>query len=699
MSFLRNRMGAILIGAIGLALFAFLLGDAVQVGGSLMDGDRDAVGEVAGESIKYDVFKAKVDQNEANFKQQMGGTLNPQMSAYVVENTWNQSIFEILIDKEAERLGLQVSGRELDDMVTGKNPHPQVVQTFADQQTGQVNRQQIAAFLDNLKTQGPNSPIGQQWGNFLLSIKRDRLSQKYNNLVKNSIYVTSLEAREDYVQRNKLADFSYVALDYASIADDKVTLTDGDYSDYYKENKKRFYNKEESRSIDYVVFDANPSKEDTAAIKASITKIAQDFKTTTNDSVFVAVNADTKAPLSYVKKGQLEPALDSVVFGSSRGAVIGPIFSNGTYKVAKVLDLKSSPDSVKASHILLNPAAEGGADKAKAKADSILGAIRAGSSFEQLAAQFSVDGSKDQGGSLGTFGRGAMIPVFEEAVFNGKPGEYKIVSSQFGVHIIRIDKQVGSSLVAKVGIVDRAIRSSSQTQQNVFQQASAFLTSASDSKSFDDAAKKAGVTKLTAPGVSASQPAIQGLENPRPLVQWAFMAEEGDVTEKVYELDNQYVVAKLIAVREVGVLPLEQVKKDIEPMVRIQVKGKMLAEQLEKALSGSSTIGQVAQKAGKPVQSAQNVVFANPVIPGGAQENKVIGTLFGLQPKKLSKPIAGESGVFVVTVNSFTNPAPLTNTFKQKEQIMQSVAQRAQAQAFEVLKENAKVKDNRLRFF
>lgn len=699
MSFLRNRMGVILIGAIGLALFAFLLGDAVQVGGSLMDGDRNTVGEVAGESIKYDEFKVKVDQNEANFRQQMGGALNPQMSAYVVENTWNQSIFEVLIEKETERLGLQVSGRELDDMVTGKNPHPQVVQTFADQQTGQVNRAQIAAFLDNLKIQGPNSPIGQQWGNFLLSIKRDRLSQKYNNLIKNSIYVTSLEAREDYAQRNKLADFSYAALDYASIADDKVTITDGDYSDYYKENKKLFYNKEESRAIDYVVFDANPSKEDTVAINAAINKIAADFRATTNDSVFVAVNADTKAPLSYIKRGQLEPMLDSAVFSSSRGTVIGPIYSNGAYKVAKVLDLKLSPDSVKASHILLNPAAEGGVDQAKAKADSILGIIKKGTSFEEMAAKFSVDGSKDQGGSLGTFGRGAMIPVFEDAVFNGKPGEYKIVTSQFGVHVIRIDKQIGSSLVAKVGIVDKAIRSSSQTQQDVYQKASAFLTAATDAKSFDEAAKKQGVVKLSAPNVSASQSAIQGLENPRSLVQWAFTADEGDITEKVYELDNQYVVAKVTAIHEVGILPLEQVKKDIEPMVRKRVKAKMLTEQFEKALSGSTTINQVAQKIGKQVQSAQNIVMANPVIPSGIQESKVIGTVFGMQPKKLSKPVAGESGVFVVMVNAFTNPAPLTNTYKQKEQIMQSVAQRAQAQAFEVLKDKAKVKDYRLRFF
>jgi peptidyl-prolyl cis-trans isomerase D len=134
-------------------------------------------------------------------------------------------------------------------------------------------------------------------------------------------------------------------------------------------------------------------------------------------------------------------------------------------------------------------------------------------------------------------------------------------------------------------------------------------------------------------------------------------------------------------------------------MVRNHVKARILSERVEGALKGASSINQVAQKLGKPAQSLQNIVFANPVIPGGGQENKVIGTVFGLQPNKLSKSIKGESGVYVVSVNGFTNPAPLTNIFKQKEQIMQSVSQRAQSQFFEVLKEKADIKDNRLRFF
>src|SRR5690606_11676834 len=229
MSFLRNRAGFILVGAIGFAIVAFLVGDVVSYGGSFMGGDRTTVGEVAGEKISFDEFKAQVDQNEANFKQQMGqATLNTQMASYVLENTWNQKISEVLLNKEVERLGLSVGEQEREDLVSGKNPDPQIVQAFGNPETGQLDRAQLSNFQNNLKSQDPNSPVRQQWVSFMLSIQRNRLFQKYNNLVKNSIYVTSLEAREEYTQRNKLADFNYVNLEYSSVPDNQVKLTDGD---------------------------------------------------------------------------------------------------------------------------------------------------------------------------------------------------------------------------------------------------------------------------------------------------------------------------------------------------------------------------------------------------------------------------------------------------------------------------------------
>ena len=172
MSFLRNRAGIILIGAIGFAIVAFLIGDAVRLGTPFWAAGHNKVGEVAGESIDYQAFNERVEQNTNNFHQQMGGSLNPQMTAYVVENTWNQEVSRILMDKEIDRLGLTVSKNELNDLITGKNPDPQIVQTFGDPSTRQINNTQLRAFLDNIDAQGANSPMGLQWSNFLLGLNK-----------------------------------------------------------------------------------------------------------------------------------------------------------------------------------------------------------------------------------------------------------------------------------------------------------------------------------------------------------------------------------------------------------------------------------------------------------------------------------------------------------------------------------------------
>ena len=700
MSFLRNRAGIIIVGAIGFAIVAFLVSDAVQMGGSFMQGNQTEVGEVDGKSISILEFNEKVEQNTNNFKQQMGqSNLDPQMTSYIIENTWNQSISQILMSKEMSRLGLQVSKNELNDLVSGKNPDPQILQNFGDPQTGQLNRMQLNAFLENVKSQPASSPVSQQWTAFLLNIRENKLAQKYTNLIKNSLYVTSLEAREDYDQRNKLANFSFVNLEYSSVPDNQVKLTDQDYSDYYKENIYRFKNPLEKRSFEYIVFDANPSKADSADIKAMVAKTAAEFRAATNDSLFVSINAETKMPITYVRKGQLEPALDSAVFSASNGAFIGPLFSGGVYKMVKVLDIKVGPDSVKASHILLNPATEGGIDKAKAKADSIRGVIAGGGSFAELAAKFGTDASKDSGGDLGTFARGAMVPAFEEAVFNGRTGDLKVITTQFGVHIIKINAQIGSARVAKVAIVDKSFSASNKTQQEAYSKATSFLTVAKDAETFDSEAKKAGYVKLLADNVIATQSSIPGLDSPREMVRWVFGADKGDVSNQVFEMGSKFAVARVVDIFKEGTLALDQVKKDIEPMVMKRVKARMLIEKMEKALAGSKSIDQVAQKVGRAVTPVQNIVFANPVIPGLSQENVLVGTLFGSQPGKLSKPIEGDQGVYVFIVNGFSKPAPLTNAFKQKVQVSQGLAQRASGEAFKALRDNSKIKDNRVKFF
>jgi peptidyl-prolyl cis-trans isomerase D len=134
-------------------------------------------------------------------------------------------------------------------------------------------------------------------------------------------------------------------------------------------------------------------------------------------------------------------------------------------------------------------------------------------------------------------------------------------------------------------------------------------------------------------------------------------------------------------------------------MVRNKVKARMLVEKMTNARTGASSIEQIAQKTGRPVTPVQNIVFANPVIPGIAQENKLVGVIFGSQPGKLSEVVEGDNGIYVFVVNGFTQPAPLTNVFKQRVQVVQSLVQRAPGEAFKVLKDKADIKDNRVKFF
>ena len=120
---------------------------------------------------------------------------------------------------------------------------------------------------------------------------------------------------------------------------------------------------------------------------------------------------------------------------------------------------------------------------------------------------------------------------------------------------------------------------------------------------------------------------------------------------------------------------------------------------MDKALAGATSIDQVAQKLGQPAIPLQNIVFANPVIPGIAQENKLVGAVFGSSIGKLSKVIEGATGVYAFVVDGFVNPAPLANTFKQKQTMVDGITQRSLGAAFQALQDKAVIKDNRVKFY
>jgi len=695
MTFLRNRAGYILVGAIAFAIIAFIVGDVINTGKPFWAASQRVVGTIDGVDVNIDEFGQKVEQNLTQFKQQYGNSVNPQMQAMAVDNAWQAEIGNVLLTKEYDRLGLAVSGDELFDLLQGSNPSPLILQYFGNPQTGQFDR---AAVISSLKAQNTNPQLKEQWTMLQQEIEKQALQQKYVNLIRNSVYVTSLEANEDYMSRNKLANFRYVSLNYNTLSDADVKLSDADYQRFYDEHKMMFNNPAETRSFEYVNFSITPTHADSVALKEQMTKMAADFKVTPNDSLFAANNSDVKVPFNYIGKGKLDPAVDSVIFNYPVGSYYGPVFSGNSYKLVKVVDSRFSPDSVKASHILIDPAKVGGEAQALKMADSLKNLVQKGADFAALAKTYSVDGSKDQGGDLGTFARGIMVPEFENAAFNGKVGDYRIVKTQFGIHLVHIVKQIGSSKVAKLAYIEKVLEPSSKTRDAAYKKASVFLSEVK-SDNFAAVAKKYNYVVAVGDRVSASQGFLAGLESPRPLIRAVYGAKTGDVLEEIFNMDNGYVVAHVTGIQPKGQLALNDVKSQIEGAVRTAKKGEILIDKMNKALSGASNIDQVAQKIGQSVNPIENIVLANPVLPGVAQENKLIGAVFGSPVGKVSKAIEGAVGVYAFVVDGFSKPAALDNVFKQKQAMAEGNVQRSLGAAFQALQDKAEIKDNRVKFY
>ena len=187
---------------------------------------------------------------------------------------------------------------------------------------------------------------------FERSIYDERLQQKYNDLIKQGLYITSPESKMEYEQRNRFVVLKYAFQSYNNIADSSIKVGDDDLKALYDRNINK-YKQEASRNIDYVIFDVQPSQVDKSETLQGLTKLTDEFHATTNDSAYVAANSDEPYDNSFHKKGAIDPRIDTVLQSATIGTVIGPIESPGSFRLAKLVDIKTMPDSVQAKHILL----------------------------------------------------------------------------------------------------------------------------------------------------------------------------------------------------------------------------------------------------------------------------------------------------------------------------------------------------------
>ncbi len=699
---IREKSG-FAIGAIALGMLIFIvLGDLLGSRSRFFGGPDRTMGTIGGESVDYDEFNAAFEKQKQGFVNQQQKQPNDQEAAQLRDQTWNQLISQKMLDEQFGALGLMVTEKELVDMVQGQNLHPAIKQSFTDPKTGAFDKAKVIEYLKNIDKAPQEQRLA--WEQFEASLGPDRMRQKYENLLKMSAYVPKAEVDRLQREQKLAADGRAVFVPYFTVADSLVKVTDTQLSDYLTRHRDQF-KVEDGRTLEYVTIPVSPSKEDSAAAKNELAQLTESFKTTANDSLFVKANSDQPYTGAFVGLGDLPQELKTVG-ALTPGQVYGPFQQGANSQLIKVVAEKMGANpAARASHILFKAAAqtpEAEAD-AKKRAEDVLNQIKKGADFAAMARQYGTDGTAPQGGDLGYFTKGRMVPEFETAIFGAKATGLvpTLVKTQFGYHIIKVTS-LADARTYQLATVTKGVNASDNTHEAAYTRAQQFRASANDRAALVAAAEKQKLQKQEAKDIPSASRNVNALQNARELVRWAYNDETklGAVSD-VFEIDNQFVIAVLTGKQEKGYAKIDNQRERLTTEVRKEVKGKLIADKL--AAAQGKTLEDVAAKYGPlaQVKMAPNVLFANGSLPEVGYEPAAVGTLFGLKAGQRSAPIKGEQGVLIVEPTAFKdNPTPNPqDAVAQRKQLEQQRQGREQGNLYQALRDKADVTDSRVKFF
>ncbi|MFN8348733.1 MAG: SurA N-terminal domain-containing protein [Spirosomataceae bacterium] len=695
---IRERSGIAVV-VIAASLILFIVGGDI-LGSQALFGNNQTVGEIAGETIDYKDFQLKLDQARQAFEAQSGRSASEAEQQSLREQVWNQYLIDYAYKKEFDALGLKVSNDELVDMVQGNNVSPAVQQSFTNPQTGVFDKTQVITYLKNLKNLQPEQQ--QAWQNFEKSLAQDRLRQKYENLIRLGSYVTRAEAEKEYTAQTTKASLRYLYVPFYSVVDTTIKVTDSQLEDYLAKHKDE-YKGFDSRTIQYVSFPMVPTKEDSVELYNKIKDLAKGLAASPSDSTFARINSDVPTKL-YWSLSEMPDQLKTAVKSFIPGSVNGPYREGNVYYIYKYGGTKlDTVYTAKASHILIR--AQGTSDSAKAvartKAADLLKQLQGGANFEQLAAANSSDPSAQQGGDLGYFRENAMVKPFNDAVFgmSGTGLIPRVVETDFGFHLIKVT-EAKTNVTYRIAAIGKTMTPSQATRDAIYAKADQFSLESKSKAAFDESVKKdKNLIVQTANRIPESATNVNTLQNAREIVRWAFNGDtKMEQVSPVFEIDDQYVVAILTGKSEKS----NPTVNDFRDEITLKVRNAAKAEQITKKLSAiqAPTLDAIAQKygAGALVENANDISLATGFLTSAGLDPIALGRGFGLKAGKKSKVFTGENGVFIMEKVSDI-PAPAIADYSMYKANLQSKNLQASYLLNEAIRENAKVVDNRAKFF
>ena len=705
--------GGILVGAIGLALFAFLAGDAARSCDGIKGEARQQIGEILGKKISVQDYQKLIDEYQSAIKFTMQrDNLTDQELNQVKDQVWQQLVSNRVIEADAEKVGLTVTEKEIQN-VLNEGTNPMLVQTpFVNQQTGRFDVNALKQFFDSYnKAKAAKSPQVEQmqaiydyWLFVEKNLRAQLLGQKYQALLASCVLSNKAEAKMAFKDNNEESQIQLASLAYSTVKDADVKVTDDDLKAKYEELKPAFRQNVETRDIKFVDFQIKAS----AADRSQVVKEMNDFQkqlASAEDPAAVVSKSGSEIPYlglpvsnkAYQQYPDIASKIDSLSVGTT-GVVENA--QDNTLNIIRVLSKAQLADSIQFRQINIAAATP---DEARAKADSIQKALAGGADFDALAKRYGQTGEKvwftgqqyEMAPSMSQDNR-----TFINALLNGEVNATQNLALTQGNIILQVLDKKAFTTKTTAAVIKKVIDFSKATRSNAYNKFSEFVAKSSTAADLEKNAPKSGYQVQSLNDISTAEHYVGGIPGTRDALKWLFEAKQGEVSP-LYECGNNdhLLVIALTAIHPQGYRSWDDAQ--VKEILKREVIKDKKAEKLMAKLKGVNSIA-AAQAKGAKVSSVNQITFAAPafVQATGSVEPALSGAVAGTAAGKFSKaPVKGNAGVYVFQVIKKSMRA---GSKYDETLVMQQAAQANMQLVGNFMQDlilKAKVVDNRYLFF
>lgn len=664
---IRNH-GLFLLIIVGLAMLAFILGDALNSGSSFMNKSREYIGEIEGQKIHYTEYESAVEQLTEVYKIESGRSdFDEDMHAQIRNQVWQMLVAKYTLQDQAKQIGMDITSDELYELCAGAKPHQLITsrRMFAGQ-NGQFDRNILINFLASIEMDSENAEQAANlkqaknyWMYWENAVRLTAMQEKYVGLIQNMLTANNLDAKYAAQAKQTKVNVDYAMKPYYTVADSLVKVSTNDIRKIYDE-RKQMYKQTPNRDIAYIAYPIVPSEADYQLAEKAMQEIQEEFRTTEEVALVVNSNSDVIYDGNNYSEKTIPAAYKDFAFakGAKKNDFMELNYDEATrtFRMARLMDCGyNSPDSV------------------------------------QLKGIATKEGEQDQ--EYGWFTEAELQKDIAEPAFAGKVGQRFTVTLGMEDHTFEITGLTKPTPKAKVAIIEREVTPSSKTFAAIYNEANQFVVNNQDEEAFRAAAEEAKMEIETATNLQKMANKVADLKSSRAIVRWAFNAKEGQVSD-VFECGDKYIVAVLTATHDGEYREFE----DVQATLRYEAVNRKKAEYISKQIADAKTLAEVAEKMGSEVRHIDALTEDSYRFGIEGMEPAAVGTAFATAAGELSKPVKGNQGVIVLVPSDVQRAEAEVDYKAEIASLNARTSYSLPYQLINNLEQNADIVDNRATF-